>query len=186
MKPDEVDELVRQLLGDNTERRSKAEDLLEELMVRSRRGAEMISALVRAEIRRELEARAARSREELADLFERMAGLVGEHFATGHLSDWARRWRESDEGAATAEPTDGPPAGERRPEKAAAKKAAAKKAAAKEAAAGAPAKKAAKKAAAKKAGAKKAGGSTLAGKKGAAPSAAKKSPAKKAAKKAPG
>ena len=181
MKPDEVDELVRQLLGDNTERRSKAEDLLEELMVRSRRGAEMISALVRAEIRRELEARAARSREELADLFERMAGLVGEHFATGHLSDWARRWRESDEGAATAEPTDGPPAGERRPEKAAAKKAAAK-----EAAAGAPAKKAAKKAAAKKAGAKKAGGSTLAGKKGAAPSAAKKSPAKKAAKKAPG
>ena len=186
-----MEELVRQLLGDSDERRSKAEDLLEEVLVRSRRGAEIISAFVRAEIRKELEARAARSREELADLFERMAGLVGEHLAAGRWPDWARGWREAGGDGAAAEPAEGSPASDGHAAKAVGKKAGAKKAGAKKAgakkagakkvgAAGAPAKKAAKKAA------KRAGGAGVAAKKAPSASSATRSAAKKAAKKASG
>jgi hypothetical protein len=91
----EVEGLLHDLFDDATSGRERVEDIVEEFAARSRRSAEQLAEMVRAEIRREIAARAARRRDEmirnlatkgradLADLVDRVSAIVGDLVNTG-------------------------------------------------------------------------------------------------------
>jgi hypothetical protein len=126
----ELEETARTVVRNATPTKEKIEDAIEELRAQSRRGADFVSDMVQSELKREFDSAARKRRAELADLFERVAGVFGE-------------MRERGEG--TAANGNGPTA--ETPKKAAPKKAAPKKAA--------PKKSSPKKAAPKKAATKR-------------------------------
>lgn len=146
MSRSELEQFVNEYLGGDNKHRERVEDLIEEVRARSRRGVDRLTELVRTEVRKEFGSFSPSRREEVAEFFERLIGLVGEYFGPGRSS---RASTETKRPAATTV------------KKAAAKKAAVKKAAVKKAAVKkavakkAVAKKVAKKPAAKRAEAKK-------------------------------
>ena len=128
MSRSDLEHALRGLTQPGSDARDRVDDLVEELRVRSRRGAEQIIDLVRGELQRELDAALSKRREELADLAERAIRLAGAviGYATGSGA-------HTD--GATAPPSDPTPAAPAKPKAAATKRRPATKAPAKKAAA---------------------------------------------------
>jgi polyhydroxyalkanoate synthesis regulator phasin len=147
-----AEELVAELVKNGEFQSHDARARVDELLERSRAGREVVTAVVRSEVTRQLESVGITS---LEDVAQQVASLIG---------------RAAEAGKAASGTTSAKQAA---PTKAAAKKAAAKKSPAKKAAA--------KKSPAKKAAAKKSPAKKAAAKKAAPKKAAKKAPPKKAA-----
>ncbi len=148
-----AEELVAELVKNGEFQSHDARARVDELLERSRAGREVVTAVVRSEVTRQLESVGITS---LEDVAQQVASLIGRAAEAGKAASGTTAAKKS-------------PAKKAAPKKAAAKKAAAKKSPA-------------KKAAAKKSPAKKAAAKKAAPAKAAAPKkAAKKSPAKKAA-----
>jgi len=126
--------------------RAKAEELVDELLERSRAGREVVTAVVRSEVTRQLESVGITS---LEDVAQQVASLIGRAAEAGKAASGTTSAKQAAPKKAAAKKS---PAKKAAPKKAAAKKSPAKKAAAKKAA---PAKAAAPKKAAKKSPAKK-------------------------------
>ena len=168
----ELEEAARTLVRNATPTKERIGDALEELRAQSRRGADFVSDMVQSELKRELDAAGRRRRAELADLFERVAGVFGEFRVREPAQNGTNGHGPTAETPKKAAPKKAAPK-KASPKKASPKKASPKKSTPKKAA---PKKSPPKKAPAKKSPAKKAPAKKVAAKK--AP--AKKAPAKKA------
>jgi polyhydroxyalkanoate synthesis regulator phasin len=137
-----AEELVAELVKNGEFQSHDARARVDELLERSRAGREVVTAVVRSEVTRQLESVGITS---LEDVAQQVASLIGRAAEAGKAASGTTAAKKS-------------PAKKAAPKKAAAKKAAAKKSPAKKAAAkkAAPAKAAAPKKAAKKSPAKKA------------------------------
>ncbi|HLI14900.1 MAG TPA: hypothetical protein VKV23_02455 [Acidimicrobiales bacterium] len=126
----ELEDMVREALRSSAAGRERVEDVLEDLRARSRRGIEQLGEVIRAEVRREFEARAARRRQELADFLERAVALVGEYLGVGRPTTPSASESAATEPAAKKAPARRAPATKAAGGKAPARKAPATKAAA--------------------------------------------------------
>ena len=153
-----AEELVAELVKNGEFQSHDARARVDELLERSRAGREVVTAVVRSEVTRQLESVGITS---LEDVAQQVASLIGRAAEAGKAASGTTSAKQAAPKKAAAKKS---PAKKAAPKKAAAKKSPAKKAAAKKAApakAAAP-KKAAKKSPAKKAAPKKAAAETAA------------------------
>jgi polyhydroxyalkanoate synthesis regulator phasin len=161
-----AEELVAELVKNGEFQSHDARARVDELLERSRAGREVVTAVVRSEVTRQLESVGITS---LEDVAQQVASLIGRAAEAGKAASGTTAAKQ-------AAPKQAAP--KKAAKKSAAKKAAAKKSPAKKAAAkkAAPAKAAAPKKAAKKSAAKKAAPKKAAAKKAAAKSTATEGP----------
>src|SRR5580698_10200948 len=87
MTRSDLEHALRELSRPDSEAREKVEDVIEELRSRSVRGTEQLIDSVRAELQRDFAVVVSKSRDDLADLADRVTRLVGVVVRHGDSAD---------------------------------------------------------------------------------------------------